>query len=115
MSEESFVILDLPTQELGVIEAVALLLVSTATLVVAYRLNGSGSPALRLAILAFWLLSILRVYSASSYIWGPAASEAGILVLLRHIVLGTSTIILIIALALMGYYIRRLMVLIRRS
>lgn len=98
---------ELPLREVGLIVSVAIFCVVTAGVVLAQRMNGNATPALRYGLSALWLMALLRLYSASSFIWGSAASDAGVFPILRIAVLVVLTLTLILVLTLVWYYARR--------
>lgn len=75
---------------------------------IARRLNGSAPYSIKVGFLGLLLFALLRIYSASSFLWGDWAVEAGVFPLLRAFVFVTLTLILIISLAMLTFYWRRL-------
>ena len=75
---------------------------------VARKAHGHAPYGIKLGFLALILFAALRLYSASSFVWGPDASDLGLFPLLRAFVFVLLTIILIIVLALLAFYWRRL-------
>lgn len=98
---------ELPIQEVGALVSGAIWLAVSIGAVVAWRMNGTAPPALRYGMSALWLLTSLRMYSATSYIWGEDANRAGLFPALRAGVLVVLTLVLILVLALVTYYWRR--------
>lgn len=88
--------------------SVLIFVMVSASLLLARRLNGTTPLGVKLGLFALWLFAILRLYSASSYLWGKWAVDAGIFPLLRASVFVMLTVILIIVLALFTFYWRRL-------
>lgn len=97
----------LPIQELGLAFSVAAFSVVSIALAIARQVNGAAPASLRLALWGLWLYALLRLSSASSYLWGTAARDAGALPALRLIVLFVVTLALIVSVALLAYYWRR--------
>jgi len=94
-------------REVGLVAAVASFAVVTAGVYVARRMNGEAPVALKYGLTALWMYAALRLYSASSFTWGELMSDAGLFPLLRAAVLVWQTLILIVCMALVGYYWRR--------
>lgn len=78
----------------------------TVGLVIARRMNGQAPPVLKIGLAALWLYALLRIYSASSYLWGPEVPGA-IWPILRASVLVMLTLITIVLIALIVFYWRR--------
>lgn len=98
---------EFPAREVSLILSVVIFGVATAGAFVAWRMNGTGPPALKYGLVAVWLLTLLRLYSASSFVWGERASETHLFPVLRLGVLAILTLVLIDLLALVAYYGRR--------
>lgn len=96
----------LPSQELGALMSVGIAILLSFALVASHFVNGEAPLSLRLALLVGWLLSVLRVYSATSFLWGSTASDAGVFPVLRLAVLSAVTISFIVAGALAVTYVR---------
>lgn len=95
-----------PTQEISLILSTLVLLGATAMVVLVHGSHELHGP-LRLATIVIWIMAALRMYSASSFIWGPEASDIGLIPFLRVTVIAALTIELIVLLALTGYYWNR--------
>lgn len=98
---------ELPMQEAGALVSVAIFVVVTLGWWMAFRMNGTAPPSLRYGMAALWLMSMLRLYSATSFVWAEDAGLAGLLPPLRIGVLVVLTLTLILVLALVGFYWRR--------
>jgi len=98
---------DFPFREVGLLLSIAVFVVVSVGALAARRMNGQATPALKYGIVTLWLAAVLRLYSASSYIWAPEASEHDLFPLLRSLVLVVLTMELIFAMALVAYYWRR--------
>lgn len=87
--------------------SLVLFVLTTAAIYVTHRLNGHATLQLKLGLTALWLYSALRIYSASSYLWGSSVPDEA-WPFLRAGVLGVLTAILIIIIALLVFYWRRI-------
>lgn len=99
--------LELPTKEISLLLSVFLFVAVTIGGLVTRRMNGAASPVLRYGMSALWIATLLRLYSASSYIWGPTASEVGVISILRLAVIVLLTVELILVIGIVAYYARR--------
>lgn len=99
--------IEFPFREVGLLLSIAVFVVVSVGALAARRMNGQATPALRYGIATLWLAATLRLYSASSFVWGPEASEHDLFTILRSAVLVVLTLELIFAMALVAYYWRR--------
>lgn len=88
--------------------SVLLVAVVAASMLVARRLNGSTTFVMKVSLAALLMMSLLRLYSSSSFVWGKWAGDMGLFPLFRLAVFAALTVVLIISLALLTYYWRRL-------
>lgn len=95
---------DLPTREAGLVISVAIWAAVVATWLLARR--DAGYP-LRVTFVMLILFSTLRLYSASSFVWGPMVPSDEVWGVLRATVLAVQTIIVVLALGLLAYAVRR--------
>lgn len=101
--------IDFPApRDVSLVLSIALFAVVVVGLVISRRLNGTATPPLKYGLAALFTLAALRLYSASSYLWGSTADDLGIFPLLRFgVVIPLLTLALILALALVAFYARR--------
>lgn len=97
----------LPFREFGLLLSVAAWVIVSVVVYLSRRVNGDAPLTVRVGLLALWLYATLRLYSASSFVWGSAAADAGVFTLLRASVFVVMTAILIIVIALGAFYWRR--------
>jgi len=101
--------IDLPTdRDISLALSIALFGVVVVGVLVSRRLNGSATPPLKYGLAALLTMAALRLYSASSYLWGSTAQDLGIFPFLRFGVIALLTLALILSLALVAFYARRL-------
>jgi hypothetical protein len=105
MSSPSF---EIPFQEVGLLLSGLIFVGVSIGGIIARRMNGQATPALKYGITALWLAAVLRLYSASAFLWAKAANEAGLIPLTRSFVLVVLTLELIFVMALVTYYYRRI-------
>lgn len=94
---------DLPSREIGLVLAVGVWAAIVATWLMARPRAGY---ALRVALGMLVLFASLRLYSASSFVWGGSIESPEVWGVLRLGVLSVTTVIVIMALAL-GVYVWR--------
>lgn len=94
-------------RDVGLALSVILFVMTTVAIYVIHRLNGQATLALKFGMTALWLYSALRLYSASSYIWGPDVPDE-VWPILRAGVLGMLTVIVIIVGGMLAFYWRRM-------
>lgn len=99
--------LELPVQTLNLVLSAAAWVLLTVTLVLAYRVNGKGPVVLRMAVWGLWGYATLRLYSASSFIWGQGARDADVIDELRLMVLVVVALLLILSVFLVINYWHR--------
>lgn len=100
---------EFPSREVGLLLAIASWAVALFGLYISRKMNGTAPPALKYGMAAVFLYATLRLYSASSFVWGEAVSEAGLFPPLRLAVLVMQTVILILLITLVVFYLRRLL------
>ena len=86
--------------------AMAIWVVALAGAWVAHKMNSRAHPVLAYGMTAVVGLATLRLYSASSFLWGSSMPD-DLWWVPRTVVLALSTGILIVLLALVAYYWRR--------
>ena len=98
----------LPTQDVGLFLSALMFVLASFVLLMSRRVNGTAPPTVKLALIVLWLYSALRLYSASSYLWGSTIAEAGLVAWSRMIVFAVVTIMAIGMVALAAFYWRRM-------
>lgn len=98
---------DIPTREVGLVISIAIFIVASAGILVIRQLNGSTPPSLKYGLGIVWLFALLRLYSASSFVWGSTAKDAGLISVLRLGVLAVLTVILIVLMAVVVFFARQ--------
>lgn len=95
---------DLPSREIGLALSIGIWVCVVVAWVLARREAGY---ALRVTLVMLILFASLRLYSASSFVWGPSVPSDEVWGVLRLSVLVVQTIIVVQALALLAYAFRR--------
>lgn len=86
-------------QDIGALEAIGIFALATAALYLSAHTDALVTRvALRTLGLAFWFMALLRMYSATSYIWAPDV-DRNVLGFLRLAIVSMSTAVLIILMA----------------
>lgn len=96
-----------PTQEVGLLLSIAGFVLVSAAAWMARHVNGAAPASMRLAMYGLWLYALLRLYSASAFIWSQTAGDLELLPVLRLLVLVVITLAVIVSLAIVVYYWRR--------